>query len=139
MYIYSICRWIFTYKDTDSVSFLGIFMSFKLVQLPSIYEYFIIIIIIVILFPFKFLKKVHRFSSIFLVQGRWSAGLSKHYILSKLYLYIQDTGKQLTWNRCLFKAACFLKYNMQTPRKTMVLTFLDLYCKSYIISDIICC
>lgn len=34
------------------------------------------------------------------------------------------------WNRCLFKAACFLKNNMQTPRKTIVLTFLDLYCKS---------
>lgn len=59
---------LFTYKDTDSMNFLGIFMSFRLVQLPSIYEYFIIIIIIKLpySFPLKFLKKkVDIFSGIF--------------------------------------------------------------------------
>lgn len=53
------------YKDTDSVNFLGILLSFKLVQLPSIYEYFIIIIIKLFFSLLSFLKKVHRFQAFF--------------------------------------------------------------------------
>lgn len=54
----------YIYKDTDSVNFLGILLSFKLVQLPLIYEYFIIIKLFFSLL--SFLKKFTDFQAFFI-------------------------------------------------------------------------